>query len=79
MSLLGKTRKASRLWRASIASADEVGMPFVAGVSHLKLAGSLTTDNPERGEHAAEARRIFSDLDTPLELALAEELVKGTA
>jgi class 3 adenylate cyclase/tetratricopeptide (TPR) repeat protein len=79
MALLGKTRKASRLWRASIASADEVGMPFVAGVSHLKLAGSLTTDNPERGEHAAEARRIFSDLDTPLELALAEELVKGTA
>jgi len=67
-SIVGKPAKAARHWNASIAGAELLGMPFVAGRAHLELAKHLPQDLPEQKEHAAAAKRIFEDLGTPAEV-----------
>ena len=57
-------------------SAQQLGMPYVAGRGHLELARSLPTDATDRGEHARLACRIFEQLQTRTEYEQAETILK---
>lgn len=67
--LAGKQARAVRCWRAAVASAEELDMPYVAGRAHLELARRLGEDSPDRDEHARLAAKIFAELGTPYEQA----------
>jgi class 3 adenylate cyclase/tetratricopeptide (TPR) repeat protein len=58
----GQRGKAQQLWRKSIAAANQLDMPYSAGLAHDELARRLPADDPARLKHLAQAREIFSHL-----------------
>ena len=75
--LLGHRDAALRSWREAIARADELAMPYEAGVAHHEIGRHLTADDPERAHHLQAARDIFTSLEASRPLARVEADAAG--
>ncbi len=66
----GKPGKAMKLWQKGVAAAVELQTPFEEGWLHYQIARHLPPTDPARATHLAQARAIFTRLDTAHELSL---------
>jgi tetratricopeptide (TPR) repeat protein len=60
--LSGKTPKAGRLWRKSLAAAEQLAMPYERGLAHYEIGRHLDASVAERMAHLQQAFDIFSRL-----------------
>jgi class 3 adenylate cyclase/tetratricopeptide (TPR) repeat protein len=60
--LCGRPERARALWRASLAAAERLGMPFEAALTHWEL-GRHHSDPLQRQQHIAAARALLRELE----------------
>jgi class 3 adenylate cyclase len=60
--LLGKKADAFRSWRAGLAKAQELSMPYEEGLAHWELGRHLEPGDEARASHLGAAREIFGRL-----------------
>ena len=64
--LSGRPRRAQAAWRASLAAAERLGMPFEAALAHGEL-GRHATGTPRGHSHLEQAQALRRELDLPVE------------
>lgn len=60
--LRGRSWRARRAWRKSVAAARKYRMPCEEARAHLALAGHLPQTDPERVQHQNRARELFAQM-----------------
>ena len=70
--LSGNKNRAQRKWASGIQLAQELGMPYEQGLTHLEVLRRLEPGDPSREAHQDEVGRIFHELETAFELAELE-------
>jgi len=60
--LSGKRAQAHQLWRKSLATAQELAMPYEQGLAHYQIGRHLDAGDPERQAHLQQAIDLFSRL-----------------
>jgi hypothetical protein len=73
--LNGKPQSAHKVWRASLAAAEHMAMPYEAGRAHYEIGRHLPDDAPHRGTHLTRASEIFSELGAGHDLWLVENVI----
>jgi eukaryotic-like serine/threonine-protein kinase len=59
--LRGRASRAQAAWRASLAAAERLGMPFEAALAHLEL-GWHAASEPRRQWHLGQAQMLLDEL-----------------
>jgi class 3 adenylate cyclase/tetratricopeptide (TPR) repeat protein len=76
--LSGRTQRAQAAWRASLAAADRLGMPFEAALAHAEL-GRHAAGTPQGHRHLAQAQALLRELDLPSTQPTAPTALHGKA
>jgi class 3 adenylate cyclase/tetratricopeptide (TPR) repeat protein len=56
----GKQRQALRVWRQSLALAEQMAMPYDQGLLHAQIGKHLAAEDPQRHHHLARADELFA-------------------
>jgi hypothetical protein len=70
-SLSGKNRAAHRSWLRSLAAAQQLAMPYDAGLAHFEIGRHLAPRDPGRHEHLAQAHALFAECSAGYDLGRA--------
>jgi class 3 adenylate cyclase len=62
--LSGQPERAQAAWRAGLAAAERLGMPFEAALAHAELGGQAA-DTPQRHRHLEQAQTLLRQLELP--------------
>jgi tetratricopeptide (TPR) repeat protein len=60
--LCGRSARAYRAWRKSLAAAERSRMPYEAARAHFVLAQYLPAEDPKRALHREHAERMFTEI-----------------
>jgi tetratricopeptide (TPR) repeat protein len=71
----GSQAKALKNWRAGLAVAEAVEMPYEQGLLHFEIARHLETGHPQRAGHIQAAQDIFSRLGASANIARLNEFI----
>jgi tetratricopeptide (TPR) repeat protein len=72
---LGRRKQAMALWCKSLESAERLGMPYSAGLTHYEMGWRLPSTNPARREHLTRAVEIFNQLGAGYDLEQAQKVL----
>lgn len=75
-SLSGLAAQAHSTWQAGLAEAKQLGMPYLQGLLHERLARSSDLRNDIRVGHARQARALFEQIQVRPDLARVEALLE---
>ena len=70
-----KPKSAHKVWRASLAAAEHMAMPYEEGRVHYEIGRHLPAGDPNRKLHWTRAREIFSELGAGYDLSLVENVI----
>jgi eukaryotic-like serine/threonine-protein kinase len=76
--LCGRTERAQAAWRASLAAAERLGMPFEAALAHAEL-GRHAAGTPQGQRHLEQAQALLCKLDLPSTQPTAPTALHGKA
>jgi class 3 adenylate cyclase/tetratricopeptide (TPR) repeat protein len=65
----GRTTRAQRCWRRSLAAAERLQMRYDRALAHYQIGRHLPPRDSQRRTHLTRARELFEELRTPYELA----------
>ncbi|MDP8936344.1 MAG: hypothetical protein M3O23_01145, partial [Actinomycetota bacterium] len=75
----GRRRAAHRSWRAGLATAERLGMPYEVARAHYEIGRHLPESDPARRSHLEQAAQLFADLSADDDLARAQGALAVTA
>jgi serine/threonine protein kinase/tetratricopeptide (TPR) repeat protein len=70
--LLGRASVAKEAWRAALAEAEKLAMPFEQARARFELGRHLSPQEPSRQEHLLRAKALFSELGAVDDLAMTQ-------
>ncbi|MFN8458085.1 MAG: adenylate/guanylate cyclase domain-containing protein [Anaerolineae bacterium] len=73
---LGHRKQGLDLWRKSLESAAQLGMPYSAGLTHYEMGRRLPPTDPARREHLARAADIFNRLGAAYDAERAQQALE---
>jgi predicted ATPase/DNA-binding SARP family transcriptional activator len=74
--LFGGTADAQATWLAGLAEAQRLGMPYVQGLLHERLAQIHSSADLARRRHAEQANALFEQIQAPRDLARTQILLE---
>ncbi|MCI0527435.1 MAG: hypothetical protein L0Y56_08320, partial [Nitrospira sp.] len=76
--LAGRPSKAFKTWKKSLATAEQLVMPYEQGLTHYEIGRHLESDDPARGVHLNRAYEIFIKLGAAYDLARTQAALDKT-
>jgi class 3 adenylate cyclase/tetratricopeptide (TPR) repeat protein len=69
----GHPGRAQKLWAQSLATAEQLAMPYDQGLIHYEIGRRLPAGDPARSEHLSQAAEIFERLGATYDLEQAQK------